>query len=164
MGNAGFLLAGPPSPARRIFLDCDGSTLTLACAECPEQDCQFKPGDLLRFRLRANPTRKIDDGSPNGKRKRILPDLKDHADWLASKLASARGSPVCIETFVPGWAYGWRTKYEPQPSQRMQWWSVLFEGSFRVGDVAALKGLLESGIGPAKGFGFGLLSVARIPP
>jgi hypothetical protein len=38
----------------------------------------------------------------------------------------------------------------------------LFEGTFRVKNVAVLKGLLESGIGPAKAFGFGLLSVAPV--
>jgi CRISPR system Cascade subunit CasE len=67
-----------------------------------------------------------------------------------------------LENFVTGWAYGWRSKHEPQPSQQMQWWSVLFEGTFRVGDLKALKQLLECGIGPAKAFGFGLLSIAPV--
>jgi len=44
----------------------------------------------------------------------------------------------------------------------MQWWSVLFEGSFRLNDLGALKNLLESGIGPAKAFGFGLLSIKPV--
>ncbi|MFZ1933687.1 MAG: type I-E CRISPR-associated protein Cas6/Cse3/CasE [Thermoguttaceae bacterium] len=163
IGNAGFLLAAPPQ-TKEVSIDCESNTLALVCADRPAQKCEIKPGDLVRFRLRVNPTRKIEDGSPNGKRKRIRPELGDHADWLAGKLAGAAASPICIETFVPGWAYGWRSKYEPQPSQRMQWWSVLFEGVFRLGDVRELKSLLESGIGPAKAFGFGLLSVARVKP
>jgi CRISPR-associated protein Cas6/Cse3/CasE subtype I-E len=83
---------------------------------------------------------------------------------LALKLAGAVDGPFCFENFVADWAYGWRTKHEPQPGQRMQWWSVLFEGSFRVKDIAVLKTLMESGIGPAKAFGFGLLSIAPVHP
>lgn len=156
IGNAGFLLCAPPQ-VKKVSIDIHGDTLALSS---PRQSCRLSSGELLRFRLRANPTRKVQDGSRNGKRKRINPEFQDHAKWLASKLGDAAGSPISIETFVPGWAYGWRTKHEPQPNQRMQWWSVLFEGRFRLGDVTALKGLLEGGIGPAKAFGFGLLSLA----
>jgi len=160
IGNAGYLLAAPPQ-TMPVSINLDGDTLLL---NSPNQNCSIpiRSGDLVRFRLRANPTRKIQDGSRNGKRKRVSPTLDDHADWLARKLVGAAGSPICIETFVPGWAYGWRTKYEPQPGQSMQWWSVLFEGVFRVGEPAVLKQLIECGIGPGKAFGFGLLSIAPV--
>ncbi len=161
IGNASYLLAAPPQ-TKEICIEIKDETLLLACPTRPEQDFSIRSGDLVRFRLRANPTRTIQEGSPNGKRKRISPTLDKHADWLAGKLGNACISPICIETFVPGWAYGWRTKHEPQPGQRMQWWSVLFEGIFRVGDVNTLKKLLESGIGSAKAFGFGLLSLAPV--
>ncbi|HUW33653.1 MAG TPA: type I-E CRISPR-associated protein Cas6/Cse3/CasE [Planctomycetota bacterium] len=168
IGNAGFLLAAPPQ-VRKVSIALDGDALVM---ESPKQNYRIRSGDLVRFRLRANPTRKAQDGSRNGKRKRIDPTLKDHVDWLAGKLGDAGEFPggmvnetahthESIKTFVPGWAYGWRTKYEPeQPGQRMQWWSVLFEGEFRVKDPATLKTLLECGIGPGKAFGFGLLSIA----
>ncbi len=158
IGNASFLLAAPPQ-TKTVSIDLDGDTLVLTS---PNQNYRIASGHLVRFRLRANPTRKVQDGPPNGRRKRISPTLADHADWLTGKLAGAAGCPVCLEKFVPGWAYGWRTKHEPQPNQRMQWWSVLFEGMFRVGNVITLKKLLESGIGPAKAFGFGLLSIAPV--
>ena len=45
----------------------------------------------------------------------------------------------------------------------MQFGSVLFEGTFRVGDPANIDGLLKKGVGPAKAFGFGLLSIAPAP-
>ncbi len=82
-----------------------------------------------------------------------------------ARLESSRAlaaSPVRIDTFLSGWAYGWRSKYEPQANQKMQWWTVLFEGSFRLKTQGLLKQLLESGIGPAKAFGFGLLSIAPV--
>jgi hypothetical protein len=156
IGNAAFLLAAPPQ-FKRISFDLDGDTLILSS---PRQNYRLGPGDLVRFRLRANPTRKTQDGSPNGKRKRVEPTREAHRGWLTAKLGDAAASPICIEAFVPGWAYGWQGEHEPEGRRRMQWWSVLFEGRFRVGDTVLLKGLLESGIGSAKAFGFGLLSVA----
>ncbi|MBI5248089.1 MAG: type I-E CRISPR-associated protein Cas6/Cse3/CasE [Desulfomonile tiedjei] len=161
IGNADFLLAGPPQ-LKEVFINLDGDSLVLNCDNRPRHNHRLRPGDLVRFRLMANPTRKTQDGSSNGKRKRVEPTLKAHADWLSRKLREAAGSPICIETFVPGWAHGWRTKYEPQPGQRMQWWSVLFEGIFRLQDPSVLKQLLECGVGSAKAFGFGLLSVAPV--
>jgi len=156
IGDAGFLLAAPPQ-SREVSFGLDGETLTLSCPSRPDQCCRVRLGDLVRFRLRANPTRRAHD---NGKRLRVEPGLEAHADWLTSKLVDTGASPICIETFAPSWAYGWQGEHEPQGPRRMQWWSVLFEGSFRVGNTAALKALLESGIGSAKAFGFGLLSVA----
>lgn len=158
LGNAAFLLAAPPQ-VKPVSFGLEGTALVLAS---PSQNYRITSGDIVRFRLRANPTRKVQDGSPNGKRMRLNPTLVDHAKWLASKLSDAADSSIEIENFVPGWAFGWRTKHEPKPSQRMQWWSVFFEGSFRVGDVTILARLLESGIGPAKAFGFGLLSIAPV--
>jgi hypothetical protein len=157
IGNAGFLLAAPPQ-TQKINIGLDGDTLMLTS---PNENHRIASGDLVRFCLRANPTRKVQDGSPNGKRKRIKPTLEDHVNWLIGKFADAACSPICLAKYVPGWTWGWRTKHEPQPDQRMKWWSVLFEGTFRVGDVNTLKKLLESGIGPAKAFGFGLLSIAK---
>ena len=158
VGNAGFLLAAPPQ-TKNVDISLDSDTLILTD---PGDNYRISSGSLVRFRLRANPTRKVQDGSPNGKRKRINPTLADHADWLEGKLGDAADSRIRMAKFVTGWASGWRTKHEPQPKQRMQWWSALFEGTFRVGDVSMLKKLLESGIGPAKAFGFGLLSIAPL--
>lgn len=156
LGNAGFLLAARPQ-VRPVSIDIDGDALVLSSQK---QIYRLAPGDLVRFRLRANPTRKVPDKSHNGKRKRINPTFKDHVNWLAGKLASATDTPICLENYAPMWAHGWKTKYEPQPGQRMQWWSVLFEGTFRLNETVVLKKLIESGVGSGKAFGFGLLSVA----
>ena len=153
IGNAAFLLAAPPQ-CRRVAYDSEGDALYLRCPTTPSQDCRLPRGQLVQFRLRANPTVKRE-----GKRRRVRPVLSAHAEWLTRKLGDA-AEVTCIETFAPGWAHGWRGKHESMDDRHMQWWSVLLEGSFRVGDPAALRGLLESGIGSAKAFGFGLLSVA----
>ena len=40
---------------------------------------------------------------------------------------------------------------------------ALFEGVLEVRDAGAFRSALETGIGPAKAFGFGLLSLSRSP-
>ncbi len=161
VGNADYLLAGPPQ-RHRITMELDGETLVLdrpGYSGPKPQTYRFRRGDEVRFRLRANPTVKRND-----KRKRLDPRpdhiVPEHTEWLRRKLEQAGCGQVKVDNLVPGWAYGWRTKHEPQPNQRMQFWSVLFEGSFRVDDTRALRDVLISGIGPGKAFGFGLLSVA----
>lgn len=170
IGNTGFLLAALPQIRHVEYRLVDGN-LNLCAWNAddpavnpidrrPDQRLTLKPGDLVRFRLRANPTRKVKDDQGNAKRKRVKPELDAHREWLIGKLKSSVEGQIQIHNFVPGWANGWRSKHEPQPKQRMQWWSVLFEGSFCVRDVVGLHELLISGIGSGKAFGFGLLSVA----
>jgi len=180
IGNASFLLAAPPQ-VKEICVALEGETLVLTCPEPPQQDQRIRPGDRVRFRLRANPVYTKDR---KRHRPRIPPEafnaggavrrrafIKAHEEWLERKLANAGDSVECfavghngrrVDTLVTGWAWGWRSKHEPQPRQRMQWWSALFEGTFRVKNTVALKSLLECGIGPAKAFGFGLLSIVPL--
>jgi CRISPR-associated protein Cas6/Cse3/CasE subtype I-E len=157
LGNAAFLLAAPPQ-CQEIALELDGDDLIMAY---PKRHYRFRTGDVIRFRIRANPTKKVKGGGSNGKRVRVNPTFEDHLKWLSCKLEKAAEPNICIETFVPGWSYGWRTKHETDTGahMRMVWWSVLFEGAFRLRDPRALKRLIESGIGSGKAFGFGLLSV-----
>lgn len=182
IGNASFLLAARPQ-VKEINIAIEGETLVLTCPERPNQDLRIKRGDQARFRLRANPIHAKDgrrhrphipsDAFNAGGEVRERAFVKAHEEWLERKLGDAADSVECfaldhnggrVDTLVTGWAWGWRTKYEPQPKQRMQWWSATFEGTFRVKDTAALKSLLECGIGPAKAFGFGLLSIAPVRP
>jgi CRISPR system Cascade subunit CasE len=138
--NAHYLLAAPPST----------QPFVPAC----------NAGQCLRFRLRANPTFKRD-----GKRHRLdtHPDriAQSHTDWLTRKLKGAV-EDLQLHQLAYGWVHGWRTKYEPDPKRTMRFWSALFEGTLHVRNPDALKTLLAQGIGPAKAFGFGLLSIAPV--
>lgn len=178
VGNAAYLLAAQPQ-FRRIEFVLDGDTLRLLRENQSDEGFTVRPGDRVHFRLRANPACRRD-----GKRKRLQIAPQDfnaggerrkrafitaHEDWLIRRLGDAAEDVECflrdpegnrIESLVTGWAWGWRTKHEPQANQKMKFWSVLFEGSFRVNNPASLKTHLEKGIGPAKAFGFGLLSIA----
>jgi CRISPR system Cascade subunit CasE len=120
-------------------------------------------GWTFRFRLRANPTKKVaprDAGSGlHAKGKRV--DLRNEADqraWLERK-AQQHG-------FTVG---GLHVNDEPRLTSRFSHQSgsgpivvapVLYQGILQVTDAAAFHQTLEEGIGPGKAYGCGLLSVA----
>ena len=141
-----------------------------------EAYASIKTGATLRFRLRANPTRRIDTKSgPDGKRrngKRV--ELKTEAQqlgWLKRK-ADAHGFEVVslrASNWVPnvsvsneGKSYGCRANENAYVKIPLTFASVLFEGILRVTDSKALGLALEQGIGSAKAYGFGMLSVAPV--
>ena len=114
-------------------------------------------GRHCRFRLLANPTvkRKTPDGKPI--RLSLFKDEEQRV-WLARKLAEA-GAEVVTFTAMPRGLQ--RSRKNPQKDERLQThFAVLFEGVLRVTDPGALRSAVENGIGSAKGYGFGLLSLA----
>lgn len=128
----------------------------------------FAGGQVLRFRLLANPVRTVRDA--DGRRRAAreaagqaivkscrVPLLKDEQQlaWLARKLAGA--ADVLAATATPCEPLHFRKPGEP-PGKLVP---CLFDGVLRVADAALLTTLLTAGIGPAKAFGCGLLSLAR---
>lgn len=125
----------------------------------------------LRFCLEANPTRKIARFNPDGTRKRQgarveLTDDGARLAWLARaaarngfELASVTGTdgdvPDVRLTLLP-------RRFGTRGGRRIVVQPVRFEGHLRVTDPNALIAALGSGIGPAKAYGCGLLSLA--PP
>ena len=61
----------------------------------------------------------------------------------------------------PGYVYLNKTR-DPAKGQRLR--SARFDGILEVTDPAAFAATIAAGIGPAKAFGFGLLSVAPVSP
>jgi len=133
-------------------------------ALCKDYGPEFRAGDVLQFRLKANPTRKIADSSDCGadglpKSKRVgLCNEDQQMDWLHRKgqsggyrivecRVSARDD---LRTGKSGTAGGIRHL------------AVLFDGTLEVTDPDLFRSTLSSGLGSAKGFGFGLLSVALL--
>lgn len=114
----------------------------------------FSNGQRLRFRLRANPTvKKITDGKKNGKRVGIL-DEQEQKEWMKRK-ARAGGFKLIDCTVVDeGFVNSQKN------SRNLTFLSVKFEGFIEVTETEKFLNCLKSGIGSAKGFGFGLLSIA----
>jgi CRISPR system Cascade subunit CasE len=133
---------------------------------------------VLSFGLRANPTRKIETRSTaegvarNGRRVELRTE-KDQINWLRRKAEGGGFEILSVQT-VPA-APSIRVTDEPKrfgfrvdrisnggnrTRVKLTFASVLFEGELRISDQDKFRRTLEHGLGPAKAYGFGLLSVA----
>lgn len=124
----------------------------------------FSSGQVLRFRLKANPTKKIVDtnqpranGTPRPIRVGLCGD-EQRMDWLSGK--AEHGGFSLVECRIV--AKGNSDSLKPGVKGKITHLGVTFEGVLEVTDPEAFTKTLESGIGSAKGFGFGLLSVAPV--
>jgi CRISPR system Cascade subunit CasE len=113
-------------------------------------------GQRLRFRLRANPTRRVGDKSDklHGKRVGIYGE-GEQREWLLRK-AIKSGFEVTDVLITSR-----ENVVSSTRSKKAQHFAVDFDGILCVSDASAFIETLRKGIGPAKAFGFGLLSVAR---
>lgn len=119
-------------------------------------------GQRLAFLLTANPIKTIADAErdakPGKKSDRCRVPLireDDQREWLLRKLAA--GAEVEAANVLPH-----PPLYFRKGSRGGKLVTVTFEGVLRVRESDALVTLLESGVGPAKAFGCGLLLVRRI--
>lgn len=111
----------------------------------------FEIGQKLKFLLCVNPTKRlIADGSR-------VPFIRDDEQikWLKDKLADAANLSVLVIKsknniyFLKG----------GRPGKIL---TVTFEGVLEIKNKEPFMNLFEKGIGPAKGFGCGMLSLARL--
>jgi CRISPR system Cascade subunit CasE len=117
----------------------------------------IRAGDSFLFRLKANTTRKIltksgaDGARNNGKRVPVRGEVERHA-WLSRHaLASGFkfGDVRITELGAKGRPGGVRLA------------GAVFDGALQVEDAARFVAALAEGVGPAKAYGFGLLSIRR---
>ena len=143
IGNAGYLLAAPPQV--KLY------------------NPFFANGHRLQFRLVANPVKTINDenGRQNAKgevKKCRVPLVDDEAQraWLGRKLESAASiESLIVDNKMPLY---FRKRKEDR-SGKIQ--PVMFHGILRVQNADSFQEVIRHGIGPAKAFGCGLLSIAR---
>lgn len=119
-------------------------------------------GQKLRFRLRANPVKTISDkrGRINrkGKIKKCRVPLireEDQRAWLQRKF-----SPFCsiVKLNIQNEAPLYFRKKKEQRTGKIQ--TVLFNGIIMINDPDSFLDKMTIGIGPAKAFGCGMLSIA----
>ena len=125
--------------------------------ECKSREFQPEPtaGQMFRFRLRANPSkRSISDG----KRQGIL-KTEEQVDWLRNKGLHGGFEVIDVSVVNEGFSNDKMTD-EDNNKHRLTVLSVRFDGLLRVIDPEAFLLTIREGIGSAKGFGFGLLSIA----
>ena len=147
--NAQYLLAAPP--------------------QTTEFEPQFNPGQQLRFRLRVNPTvKKKRPGRKNGARVGV--PRTGLVDWLSRKGSQGGFKLVSKEDDPerdPRWQLGtglvqaWKCRSDDdEPSEKMSFVSATIDGILEVIEPSLLVSTVNAGVGPAKAFGFGLLSLA----
>ncbi len=146
--NAGFLLAAP--------------------AEVKVYEPGFAAGQRLRFRVAANPTRKLSqhsrerDGKPVTEKwigKRVPVPADQLHRWLARQ-AIVAGFSIDNESTTVQAGYIFVSKTRDGKGQRLR--SVRYDGILEITDADKFRNTLLCGIGPGKAFGFGLLSVAPV--
>jgi CRISPR system Cascade subunit CasE len=137
----------------RYLFVASNETNNPACKSC---DPKFTTGQLLAFRLHANPTFKR-----HGKRLAWLRE-RDQLNWLTRKgdeagfrLIQALAQPIGMNT---------ARKRDAHTNHDLSWFAVRFEGILQVTDPQPFHQALLQGIGPAKAFGCGLLSLAPLSP
>lgn len=170
--------AGRPIVLAQSKIAPDWSTLPdgycLGLPQVKEIEPALREGGLWSFRLRANPTKS--DGAirsekrDRGKRVGIYRE-SERLEWLHRKAAS--NGFLILEARVldegrsyphqksDGKEYSLRQVQSRLNAGKGSFSAAIFEGVLQVADATELARALENGIGPAKAFGFGLLSLKR---
>ena len=112
------------------------------------------------MRLLANPTVKKTVEKEGETKKARLGLLKeaDQLAWLKRKLEAAGAELLGCQASPCGLQHSRKGAHKSPADQAHL--AVLYEGVLQAADPARLRTALEAGLGPAKGFGFGLLSLA----
>ena len=122
---------------------------------------QFQEGQLLAFRLRADPTKRLSAGTGNkGKRVGIY-DEEAQLAWLARKGEQHGFRLLQAHVSRDGKIKQAQAIQAQNGVHDLELFSVQFDGVLQVSDPAALVRSVGAGIGSGKAFGFGLLSLAR---
>ena len=123
-------------------------------------DLDLAPGQVLAFRLRANPTVKRRFNEKDHKRVGIYDEQEQFA-WLERK--GELGGFRIVSARTGGQEDVERTIKQKGKKHKLKFAAVQFEGLLQVTDPERLRQTVRRGIGSGKGFGFGLLSLARPP-
>jgi CRISPR system Cascade subunit CasE len=149
------------SPADDLDLALAGDDGNPRVRSLSKERASIAAGDRLAFRLRANTTRKIltksltDGTKQNGKRVPVRGD-EARLGWLERRAAKAGFAVADLRMSEV-------SQRGARGVSRLTLAGALFEGVLVVRDADLFRKALESGIGPAKAYGFGLLSIARAP-
>lgn len=127
-------------------------------AEVKLYEPAFEPSEIFYFRLLANPTVRRSKGEFAGKRVELRLD-EEKAIWLARKGErggfSLRGMRIKDLGKITSYHFVEKSK------QTLTHQAVLYDGVLEVQEPERFAISLKKGIGPAKAFGFGLLSLAK---
>lgn len=150
-GQMTVLVQSLQTPDWSCFADANCGVVS---ARVKEFATAFKTGDSYSFRLRANPVVTRD-----GKRHGLIRD-EALLEWLGKKEQKVGARFGSMSVVDEGYVTG--TKGSEDKKHRMSLKIARFEGALEVVDPVLFQATFSSGIGPAKAFGCGLLSLARV--
>ena len=117
-------------------------------------------GQILNFRLLANPTIKKTRHDEQGERRNSnrvpLVHEAQQLEWLAAKAEQSGFRVLHVDAGGGYERKGWKEKGRPP----LTLYTVQFDGRLQITDAARFQWALANGIGPARAFGCGLLSLA----
>jgi CRISPR system Cascade subunit CasE len=133
-----------------------------------ELDPKFHNGQEFRFRVRVNLSKRS-----KTHRNRVAVTWKSEAgekpdeaihEWFADKGRHYGFELTDFDLIHLGWVTGWRPKKRDDPTEhRLRFRSALLEGTLKVAHAEKFSNeAISTGIGHAKAFGFGLLSLAPL--
>jgi CRISPR system Cascade subunit CasE len=135
----GYLLAGQEQPNPQV----------------KEIHLSFQPGQLLAFRLLANPTKRLSKSLPQGREESKRVGLYKPDEQLAWLLRKGEAHGFQVVSAVPNQQAAMKDR-----QRLLEFLGVQFDGLLTVIDPARLSDAVSNGIGSAKAFGCGLLSLA----
>lgn len=139
--------------------------LLASAPQIREYNPEFKSGQPAFFRLMANPTRRLSrnsiglNGEPvteNWVGKRVPVANEQLAQWLIRRIepwAQIEEDKLVIQP-------GYISVSKNEQGFKEQFRSARYDGTLKITDPKQCFAALQSGIGSAKAFGFGLLSIA----
>lgn len=182
----GFLFRIDPLPAGRAVIIVQSAIepdwdyafrnamhLLAAPPQIKPYDPHFQDRQLLIFRLLANPTRKRDkENRPEGRNNwgRRVPVLRNEIEaWLTARAGRYGFSVESFDNVQTGYITAFKNKNddsqitdEETEGRLKRFFYARYEGKLRVNAPDSFRNAIIQGIGPAKGFGFGLLSVVSL--
>ena len=121
-------------------------------------ELDFSVGDRFYFRLLGNPTMR--KSQPDGKSKRVgLYTQEEQQAWLSRKARQAGFEVLVVNLRDFGLIESYKKKNDK--TYMIKHLAVQFDGSLKVINPNKFKSAIKNGIGSAKAFGFGLLSLAK---
>lgn len=119
-------------------------------------------GERWAFRLRANPVHNQRDLAGGGRGKRFAHvTVEQQARWFLGRAERCGFGVLDSSAGGPDLVVGSRRVLRfDRRGHTVTLGTAVFEGTLRISDPAALRAALVGGIGPAKGYGCGLLTLA----
>ncbi|MFB9768754.1 type I-E CRISPR-associated protein Cas6/Cse3/CasE [Lactiplantibacillus modestisalitolerans] len=169
LGAKRYLLVLSPEKPDLKALETYGVPGTAATKSYDEFIDQLQQGQILRFRLTANPTHTIYD-HPDQRQGRIVPHITvaQQSKWLVDRAERAGfellEQPASVfEKNELRKAFSVIEREWPilrkKKSRALRLSRVTFEGQLRITDLDVFKTILTNGIGREKAYGMGLMTV-----